>query len=154
MTGYGRGKSEREGCRVTVEIRSVNHRFLDLKLRGTALDAVSEGKLRQLVGNGVTRGALSVSTRVDRRAGQGELQVDQDLARRAHAQLSELSELLGLSKEIPLSLICSHPGVMYSAEADDGATSLIAELVLEAAGGALGELVAMRETEGASLRRD
>lgn len=158
MTGYGRGQSEGDGCRVTVEIRSVNHRFLDLKLRGTALEPAQEEKLRQLVGKTVTRGALSLSTRVDRGAGATELHVDQAAAQRAHAQLRQLSDQLGLEGEIPLSMICNQPGVMAVAEsdpeADKVAAGLLAEQVLQAGALALAELAQMRLTEGSILRRD
>lgn len=154
MTGYGRGQSEEFGCRVTVEIRSVNHRFLDLKLRGAALEPAQEGKLRQLIGKSISRGALSVSTRIDRRGGQSEVRIDHAAARRAHSQLSQLGDVLGLRAELPLSMICSQPGVMVAAETDPEAARRIGEQVLEAASGALEELTTMRLTEGGTLRKD
>jgi uncharacterized protein (TIGR00255 family) len=158
MTGYGRGQSEGGGCRVTVEIRSVNHRFLDLKLRGAALEPAQEEKLRQLVGKTVTRGALSLSTRVDRGGTSTELHVDQAIARRAHNELRQLSDLLGMEGEVPLSMICNQPGVMVAAESDpesdQEAAGLLAEQLLQAGGDALAELAQMRLTEGSILRRD
>ena len=45
MTGYGRGMAERDGRRAEVEIRSVNHRFMDVKLRGAPLDAQVEERV-------------------------------------------------------------------------------------------------------------
>ena len=158
MTGYGRGQSEEVGCRVTVEIRSVNHRFLDLKLRGAGLEPAHEEKLRELIGKTISRGALSVSTRVDRRGGQPELRLDLAAARRVHSQLSQLGDVLGLSAEVSMSLICNQPGVMVVAESDpesdSGARRQVAELLLKAARGALEELASMRLTEGSILRKD
>jgi uncharacterized protein (TIGR00255 family) len=136
-----------------VEIRSVNHRFLDLKLRGQTLEAPQEEKLRQLVGKAISRGALSVSTRVDKQLGQGEHRIDQAAARRVHSRLSQLSDALGLSAEIPLTMICNQPGVMVT-ESDPESTRRTGELVLEAAAHALEDLGSMRVREGAILRKD
>jgi uncharacterized protein (TIGR00255 family) len=158
MTGYGRGQSEGGGCRVTVEIRSVNHRFLDLKIRGASLEPAQEDKLRQRVGKTVTRGALSLSTRVDRQGSATELRVDEAAARRVHGELLQLSEMLGMEREIPLSMICNQPGVMVvpeaDPEADREAAGQLEEQLLSAAGDALEELSEMRLTEGTILRRD
>ncbi len=158
MTGYGRGQSEGDGCRVTVEIRSVNHRFLDLKLRGASLEPAQEDKLRQLVGKTVTRGALSLSTRVDRRGTIAALRVDYAAARRAHSELRQLSELLGIDREIPLSMICNQPGVMVvpdvDPELDRQAAGQLIEQLLSATTNALADLGEMRLSEGTILRRD
>jgi uncharacterized protein (TIGR00255 family) len=158
MTGYGRGQSEGGGCRVTVEIRSVNHRFLDLKLRGAALESAQEEKLRQLVTQALTRGAVSVSTRIDRTGSKSELRVDEEAARRVHGQLQELSELLGISGEIPLAMICNQPGVIVAPEADaeteKAYAKLLADLIAKAGAEALSELSSMRLVEGTILRRD
>ncbi len=158
MTGYGRGQSEGEGCRVTVEVRSVNHRFLDLKLRGASLEPAQEEKLRQLVRKTVTRGALSVSSRVDRQGAHSELIIDEEAAKRVHGQLSQLGTLLGLSVEIPLSMICNQPGVMVQAESDPeserAAAGLLETHLLRAGADALSELAGMRLTEGSILKRD
>ena len=65
MTGYGRGVAERGIARVTVELRSVNHRLLDLKLRGAASPAV-EDAVAQRVRERVERGSVSGTIRVER----------------------------------------------------------------------------------------
>ena len=158
MTGYGRGQSEGGGCRVTVEIRSVNHRFLDLKLRGAALEPAHEEQLRQLLGKTLTRGAVSVSIRVDRSGAQSEMKIDEAAARRVHSQLQQLSDIFGMNREIPLSMICNQPGVLVAAsadaEADKESAAVLAEQLLAASKGAVEELAAMRLTEGKILGRD
>src|SRR5690349_13194482 len=60
MTGYGRGVAEQGGRRVSVEIRSVNHRFTDVKLRGAQLDPAVEEKIVARVRERVTRGAMAL----------------------------------------------------------------------------------------------
>lgn len=153
MTGYGRGQSEHQGCRVTVEIRSVNHRFLDIKLRGAALDPATEEKLRGAARAKLTRGAVTVATRIDSQSRQSELRIDSAAARRAHNELRSLSGVLGLDREIPLALICSQPGVMVAGEVEDNSEA-VSIAVTAAAKAAVEDLLGMRETEGKALKGD
>jgi len=156
MTGYGRGKSEIDGSAVTVEVRSVNHRFLDLKLRGAALDPKHEEALRKCVGDTVTRGAVSLSIRLDRQASASGMQVDSEAAKRAHQQLSQLATSVGIAPEIPLALLCNQPGVMVPAklEESDADTAALGACIVKAAASALVELSTMRDAEGAALLLD
>ncbi|HWM85019.1 MAG TPA: YicC/YloC family endoribonuclease, partial [Kofleriaceae bacterium] len=82
MTGYGRGLAERQGRRAVVEIRAVNHRFMDVKLRGAPLDAALEEKVTSRVRERVTRGSVTVAIRLDGAAASSALRVDQEAARR------------------------------------------------------------------------
>ncbi len=154
MTGYGRGQCESASCHVTVEIRSVNHRFLDLKIRGSSLDAASEEKLRQLVGKSLIRGAVSVSVRVERQGDLGTLKIDIESAKRAYNDLQKLRDALGIAEEVSLEMVCKQPGVMGVAPTDDAAIADIGESTLSAASVALKELGGMRRSEGSSLKRD
>lgn len=152
MTGYGRGAGERDGWRVAVEIRSVNHRFLDLKLRGAGLDAAVEEAIAGRIRQRVSRGSLAVSVRVQGGAA-GELRVDRDAARRVCDELRALAGELGLSDDVDLALVAAQPGVLVSAEADAPGEAVV-EAAAEAVEAALGELLAMRDTEGAALAAD
>lgn len=158
MTGYGRGRSEVDGTTVTVEIRSVNHRFLDLKLRGASLEPKHEEALRKRIGEVISRGSVSVSIRLDRRAGEASVQVDAAVAGRVHRELLALSKSLGIAEDVPLSLVVSQPGVMVSSAVSEEEREAFATAVgigtRESADAALQELVAMRETEGAALKAD
>lgn len=154
MTGYGRGQSEAKACRVTVEIRSVNHRFLDLKVRGAAMEASTEEKLRQLVAKSIERGALSVSIRVEYQTVQGELRIDEAAARRAYARLLELGELLGLEGEVSLALVSKQPGVMVGVQTEQDSSEDLSGPIIEAVTIALDELMRMRSNEGTLLKTD
>lgn len=154
MTGYGRGHSESANCQVTVEIRSVNHRFLDLKIRGASISAASEEKLRQCIGKSLSRGAVSVSLRIDRQGQAGRLQVDLPVAKRAFQDLEELRETLGLKDEVSLEMVCKQPGVIGVAQATDDSMAEEGACALKASEEALQALCLMRETEGRALQRD
>jgi uncharacterized protein (TIGR00255 family) len=154
MTGYGRGLAERDGRRAVVEIRSVNHRFMDIKLRGAALDAGLEERLASRVRERITRGSLTVTIRVEGAAAAAALRVDEHAARRVHEALRHLAASLDLDAgRISLELIAAQPGVLVPIEGDRSSDAL-AECVAEATERALDGLVAMRDAEGQTLRRD
>jgi len=154
MTGFGRGIGEAAGHRVTVEIRAVNHRFFDLKLRSGPIDPRVEDAVGQGLRRRAERGAFTVTLR-DEVAGQrgGPLRVDLEAARAAHAALEELRRALGYAEPVPLALVLEQPGIVAQIDTAAEADSVLAALApaLEAA---LGEFVAMRRREGAVLARD
>lgn len=153
MTGYGRGLAEQDGRRVVVEIRSVNHRFMDVKLRGAPLDAPVEDKVTGRLKGRVTRGSLTLTVRIEGTATGPSLRVDEDAARRIHDELSRLARALDLSPTISLDLVASQPGVLVPVEGDRSSDALAA-CVCEATDRALDALLAMRDAEGQALARD
>ena len=88
MTGFGRGVAEVGQARATVDIRAVNHRFLDLKLRGALAPALEEA-IGSRVRTAVERGSVTVSVHLVRAAGGAATRIDQTAARTAHQQLSD-----------------------------------------------------------------
>jgi uncharacterized protein (TIGR00255 family) len=151
MTGYGRGAAERSGRRATVEIRSVNHRFLDIKLRGAALDPAVEEQITARLRDIVERGAVTVAIHVERRGPAASVRIDPAAARAAHAALAQLAADLGTAPP-SLDLVVAQPGVIVAADdEDDTGTS---EAVLAAADEALTGLTAMRALEGSHLGQD
>jgi uncharacterized protein (TIGR00255 family) len=152
MTGYGRGTAERGGRRVTIEIRSVNHRFLDVKVRGASLDAGIEEAIVARVRDQIDRGSVAIAVRIERRAVTG-LAIDRDAARAAHATLRALSEELGTPPP-SLDLVVGQPGVVVPPDADAGDDGELAAAAAAAADTALAALIEMRGTEGAALARE
>jgi uncharacterized protein (TIGR00255 family) len=151
MTGFGRGVAEHGGTRATIDVRAVNHRFLDLKLRGSLAPAL-EDAISSRVRSAVERGALTVSVHLVRGAGAGALRIDQDAARAAPQQLAELARVLGTAGP-DLALVLAQPGVVIAADEDprdDGD----APAVLAALDAALAQLTGMRAGEGKALARD
>jgi len=153
MTGYGRGGAERDGWRATVEIRSVNHRYMDVKLRGNALDPSVEERLVAALRDRIERGALTVTVRIDGGASVVSVRVDTAAAQQVKEQLETLAADLGLEQAPSLELICSQPGVLVAGDTEAGADSM-RDCVLEALDQAIDRLLEMRATEGAALARD
>jgi uncharacterized protein (TIGR00255 family) len=153
MTGYGRGVAERDGHRVAAEIRSVNHRFLDLKLRGASLDPALEDRLLSRVRARVTRGAITLTIRLETTRSAASIRVDLGAARRTYEALRELADALQIQREIDLPLVCAQPGVITLVEQERG-TETLSEVAAEAVDAALEQLMTMRDAEGQTLARD
>ena len=151
MTGYGRGAAERGRRRVTIEIRSVNHRFLDVKVRGPALEPAVEEIVAGKVRDRMERGAVIAVVRLESRAAAG-LHIDRDAARAAHAALRELAAELGTAPP-GLDLVVAQPGVIGAPEHAGDDDELLAAIGA-AADAAIDALVEMRDAEGAVLARE
>jgi uncharacterized protein (TIGR00255 family) len=149
MTGYGRGVVAEGAVRATVDVRAVNHRFLDLKLRGAPLAPALEDALLTRTRAGVERGSVVVSVHLAREGGTTALRIDPEAARRAFDQLSATAARIGVAGP-DLALVLAQPGVVGGGEepSDDGADQ---RAVLAAAEAALAQLDAMRAAEGQAL---
>jgi uncharacterized protein (TIGR00255 family) len=147
MTGYGRGVAEQDGRRATVEVRSVNHRFLDLKLRGMAMPPALEEQLSARVRASIERGAVTVSVHVAAPPGEAAARVDPAAAQRTYEMLAELAARLGIGGP-DLALVLAQPGVVVPAEAPGDEPD---PRVLTALDAALAQLDRMRSTEGQAL---
>jgi uncharacterized protein (TIGR00255 family) len=152
MTGYGRATVDVAGRRLAVEIRSVNHRFFDLKLRLPWLDAAVETLVAQQVRQRFERGALTLTIRDDAgSAAVPEVRVNLALAKRYHAALAELCAGLGLAKsEISLELLVGLRDVLLVGEPERSGEALY-EALRPAIDSAVAELQGMRQREGAAL---
>jgi len=151
MTGFGRGVAEHAGVRATVDLRSVNHRFLDLKLRAQIAPSLEE-QLAAKVRASVERGSVSVSVNVARPSSASGVRIDQAAARQAHAALSELATALGVAAP-DLALVLAQPGVVTSTDHPDDAEASDAA-ILAALDLALAQLADMRIAEGRALERE
>lgn len=151
MTGYGSAHSEVGAARITVEVRAVNHRFLDVRPRFPhALGehaAVAEEVARQRLG----RGRVELTARIEGSVA-GDIRLDRDRARAAFTELSALRDELGSKEPIPLSLLSCVPELFVQEPGAD--REAVAKAVREAATGACDALTQMRRTEGLALAAD
>lgn len=153
MTGYGRGAASRGELRATVDVRAVNHRFLDLKLRTGQASPAIEDAIATRVRGAIERGSVSVTVQL---AGGsiGGMRIDSDAAEAAHRMLAELAERLAIPGP-DLALVLAQPGVVIADGAmDDSAIAGAAAVVVAALDAALAQLDAMRLAEGAALANE
>ncbi len=157
MTGYGRGIAEADGMRIAAEIRAVNHRFLDLKLRTAGLDPETETAITAAVRARLERGAVTVSIRISQGGAAAAPVVNVAAARQVYDSLCELAVSLGGRREdVTMALVCAQPGVMVASEGDeiDKVQAAGRRAITAAVNQALDALVEMRTREGHTLESD
>jgi len=154
MTGYARGEDHRGGYEATVEVRSLNHRFLDIMLRLPKVLANFEQQVKEAVRLKVGRGRLNVViTLIHNNDGEPGLQVDEELAQNYKTMLENLQRKLGLKGELTLDHLLHFPDIL---NVENGA-SLPGEAwtcVEQALLAALDDLNAMRAREGQEIAND
>ena len=154
MTGYGSAKGTVEGQEITVELKSVNNRFLDCSVRMPRSFLFAEDAVKKAVTAGVTRGKVDVfvSAQASQDSGTVVL-VNEGLAREYRDAIARIAESLGLENGLTAFSIARLPDVLTveCREIDkDKATAALAEITAKA----VEEFNAMREREGEWLRRD
>ena len=154
MTGYGRCHIEEDGREMTVEVKSVNHRFLDISYRLSRALSFLDDAVRKGVGARVARGHVDVFViYANHRQDAKEVHVDTALALAYQKAVAELSASLGREEELPLSDYTRLPDVLTVQEKEEDQQTVRA-LFERALSGALDGLVAMREQEGERMRAD
>ncbi|MBQ4608367.1 MAG: YicC family protein [Clostridia bacterium] len=154
MTGYGRCHIEEDGREITVEVKSVNHRFLDISYRLSRTLSFLDDAVRKGVGARLSRGHVDVFVSyANHRQDAREVRVDTGLALAYQKAVSELSAALGRENTLPLSDFTRLPDVLTVQEKEEDQQT-VRELFLRALTGALDDLVQMREQEGERMRCD
>lgn len=154
MTGYGSAKGTVEGQEVTVELKSVNNRFLDCSVRMPRSFLFAEDAVKKAVTAGVTRGKVDVfvSAQASQDSGTVVL-VNEGLAREYRDAIARIAESLELENGLTAFSIARLPDVLTVERREidkDKATAALAEITAKA----VEEFNAMREREGEWLRRD
>lgn len=153
MTGQGVGRAEIEGGhgRITVEIRAVNHRYLDVRTRVAPELLEHLGALEERVRKSLVRGRVEVGARLVGRA-SGLPTLDKEAARAAFAQLAELRDELRPDEPVPLSLLATVPDLW--AGSSEAGTEVVRAALDAAADAACAAVWEMREVEGRALAAD
>lgn len=154
MTGFGRADVAGESVAVTAEVRCLNSRHLDVRVRLPRELAALEADARAAAAGLFLRGQVEVAVRLAR---QGELaprpEIDVEAARRYAEAAVELGGSLGLEGAIPIASLLALPGVSRLREPEIDAAA-IGACVLEAVERACSEAAAMRAREGEALERE
>ena len=154
MTGYGRAEDTLNGCTITVELRSVNNRYLDCNVRMPRLYLFAEETIKSRVQNTISRGKVDVFVTLDSTGGeQVQVSVNQPLADGYYAALTQLAERYGLSKDISVPLLSRFPDVLLAEKAEEDVEQR-AQDICSVLDRALADFDQMRTREGARLEAD
>lgn len=154
MTGYGRAEETVGGCTITVELRSVNNRYLDCNVRIPRLYLFAEEAIKARVQRAVSRGKVDVFVTLDTSGAERvQVSVNRPVADGYCAALRELSQLYGLSGEISVSLLSRFPDVLLAEKAQEDVEQM-AQDICRVLDRALEDFGAMRSREGERLAAD
>ena len=155
MTGYGRARQILHKRDITVEVRSVNNRYLDCTVKMPRMYAFAEDAVKQTVQRYVSRGKVDVFVTVDASAADvAKVTVNRELAAQYAAALGELADLCGPTAwKLTPETLARFPDVLTVTKADEDLETVSADLcaVLEEALAAYNQ---MRAVEGAKLAED
>ena len=154
MTGSGRSVETRNGREFTVEVRSVNNRYLYCAVRLPRLVAFGEDAVKQAVKNTISRGKVDVYVSVRSEGGeQGTVTLNTALAEGDLAAMRQMAETFGLENDVKVSDLSRLPEVFTVDKPEVDEEALLADL-MAVANEALAGYDAMRTTEGAALDHD
>lgn len=154
MTGYGRGESVLHDRTITVELRSVNNRYLDCSVKIPRLYVFAEEGIKAMVQKNVNRGKLDVFVTIDSTAAdQVDVTLNRPVADGYYRALAEMRTLYSLRDDISVSLLSRFPDV-FLVEKEQGDLEVIAEDIQTVLAMALKDFNVMREREGGRLEQD
>jgi uncharacterized protein (TIGR00255 family) len=154
MTRYGRGALERDGRQLTIEIRSVNHCFLDLSLRLPRSLGFCEQAIRERIGKKLSRGHADVfATYKNLRDDSRTAVIDPALLNAYLAALDEIKAKSVLRDDRSVMGVAAMRDLIVITEAEEDPDALM-KLTMDAVDIALEDLSAMREREGQAMAKD
>lgn len=154
MTGYGRARQMRNKRDITVEVRSVNNRYLDCTVKMPRMYTFAEDAVKACVQKAVSRGKVDVYITVDASAADvAKVTVNRELAAQYAAALGELAEVCGTEVHVTPETLSRFPDVLTVTKEDEDLETVSADLcaVLEEALAAYNQ---MRAVEGQKLAED
>lgn len=154
MTGYGSGSAENNNLSVKIEVKSVNHRFLDVSVRIPRSFLCFENTLRSLVQERIKRGKVDVFVNLEHLESSGrQVHLDRGLAKSYFAALTELENLTGSNNYEPVSVLSQFIDLFIEVDEPIDEES-ISDVLSRAMETALTELENARQIEGSRLTRD
>ncbi len=154
MTGFGRATADTNGYIITVELKSVNHRYFDFSCRVPRQYGFAQERLKSYINSRVSRGKIDCYLGVEAYdTDDAQVAVNHTLAGAYVKALKEIADTYALREELSASVVARFPDVLAVKKADEDEErlwSLIQPVAQEAAD----RFIAMREAEGEKMRRD
>ncbi len=154
MTGYGKGIAENSDARVTIEMKSVNHRYLDLNIKLPKKLNFLESTIRNKISESVFRGKVDVYITLNEHSDACyQVSINDAIAQKYFDSISAMADKLGVDNDLKASNIARLPDVieLEEIEADE---DTLKDLVLEALTACINQFVETRIAEGLRLEED
>ena len=154
MTGFGSGTATKDGITCTVEIKSVNARFLDLFIRSPKQMNPFESIIRRMIQDRITRGKVEVSVSIQDAGERPKTFTINSVLRKQIQQLLVQEEFYDDPKKVPLQAVNSISNEWIQQQDTPIAEEVLSDIVKEATTQALDSLIAMRTAEGQHINQD
>lgn len=154
MTGFGRFENTVDERKFTVEVKTVNHRFLDMNIKMPKKFGMFESRIRNIIKEYLERGKVDMYiTYEDLAEADESIKYNSHIAAQYMAHFEEMAKEFNLNNDISVATLSRFPDV-FTMEEQAVDEETIWEILEVALRGALKELVAVREKEGAELKAD
>ena len=154
MTGFGSGTATKDGITCTVEIKSVNARFLDLFIRSPKQMNPFESIIRRMIQDRITRGKVEVSVSIQDAGERPKTFTINSVLRKQIQELLVQEEFYDDSKKVPLQAVNSISTEWVQQQDTPIGEDVLSDIVKEATTQALDALIAMRTAEGQHIKQD
>lgn len=154
MTGYGRGEAECDGHKIVAEIKSVNHRFLDLNIKLPRLLISFEDDIRSHIKSNIARGHLDIFiTYQDLSSDDINITYNEKLVEKYLDIASSMAEKYNISNDLSVNNLFSIKDILAQEE-NELDNDFMKKLIIEALNTALDNLKIMRKVEGEKIQAD
>ncbi len=152
MTGYGYYEFQDEEIRISVEVKTVNHRYCDIYIRMPRQLTCFEDKVRTLITSRISRGKVDIFVNWENiGSGTKEVILDEELARAYYNAMSRLSENFGLREDISASSLVRFPEILRIEKKEED-SDMALEIIQSSVNKAIDMLLDMRGVEGEKLQ--
>lgn len=154
MTGYGRAELSKRGMTASVEVRSVNSRYLEVTARLPRFLSHREKDVKEIIRSSMSRGSLNVTVKIEKESnGETPLKVNVSAAKSYYRLLNDLRKVVKVREQVKLEHLLSFSEILEPVDVEDADTKEW-ELVEETIRKALDQLNVMRMNEGRELAKD
>jgi len=155
MTGFGRGEATQNGIKATVEMKSLNSRYLDISVRLPQRLQHKELAAKDLIKQFISRGKVNVTVHITQQeTGEPHLSVDREKVKGYMKLLKQLKETAGIEDKVTLRTLINFGDVFVSNEDDEETLEEAWKVTQKAITEATDTLVKMRTQEGSQLKND
>ena len=153
MTGYSKAEKAIEQRMYQIEIKSVNHRYLDISVKMPKQLSYLEEEIKKVISSKVKRGKVDVFINFENNSAQGKnIQINTDIAKIYISELRKLAEQENISSNIEVTEISKYPDVLSIQNVED--EEIIKQEILEVTKVATEQLVNMKQLEGEKIAED
>lgn len=152
MTGYGKATGTYQGKKITIEVRSLNSKSLDLNIRCAPFYKELEGEIRRVIGEQLDRGKVDLSLSIDSTGESKNYSINKDLAKAYTADLKALEEITGKPIDDYATLILRMPDIFVNEkeEIDEEERNWVLSILNEACN----QINEFRRQEGIALEKE